>query len=298
MSRGGSGFIGQSLSQLLYRRGHKVTVVSRHPGESRITWDEVSKRGIPACDAVVNLAGENVLNPFKRWTPQFKDEVTSSRIETSRILALAISQSESPPRSWILVTGVGYYPPSRKQEYSEESPGGDADFLSRLVKDWEAAGQLPITDHNPKTQLVRIRTGVVLGRTGGALPSMLWPFRLFLGGPVGSGQQPFPWVHIEDLCRLLCQTIEQEGSGGGILNAVSPSSISDTNSDFTQALSKALSRPAVVPAPAFAIRALLGTDRAVMLLEGQRVSPKRTLQSGFTFLYPDLASALVDLVKT
>ncbi|XP_063313184.1 epimerase family protein SDR39U1 [Pelobates fuscus] len=294
---GGGGFIGQSLSNLLYKRGHKVTIISRQPGQKRITWDDVSKKGIPPCDAVVNLAGENVLNPLKRWTAQFKNEVISSRIETTQTLAKAISLSDNPPRSWTLVTGVGYYPPSRTQQYSEDSPGGDADFLSQLVRDWEAAAQLPITDRNSKTQLVIIRSGVVLGRDGGALPSMLWPFRLCLGGPVGSGQQPFPWIHIDDLCRLLCQTIEQEGKDGGVLNAVSPSSISDTNADFTRALSKALKRPAIFPAPAFAIQALLGNERAVMLLEGQRVTPKRTLQKGFTFLYPDLNSALAELLS-
>ncbi|XP_053324479.1 epimerase family protein SDR39U1 isoform X2 [Spea bombifrons] len=294
---GGGGFIGKFLLQLLNKRGHKVTVISRKPGERRITWDDVSKKGIPNCDAVVNLAGENVLNPLKRWTQQFKQEVISSRIDTTRTLAEAISRSESPPRSWILVTGVGFYPPSRTQQYSEDSPGGDADFLSRLVRDWEAAAELGVTDRDVKTQLVRVRSGVVLGRDGGALSSMLWPFRLCLGGPVGSGKQPFPWIHIEDLCRLLCQVIEQEGRCGGILNAVSPSSITDTNADFTHALSQALRRPAILPAPAFAIQALLGQDRAVMLLEGQRVAPKKTLESGFTFLYPDLSSALSELLS-
>ncbi|KAM8960632.1 epimerase family protein SDR39U1 [Pelodytes ibericus] len=293
---GGSGFIGKSLVQLLNRRGHKVTIISRRPGERRITWEDVAKKGVPPCDAIVNLAGENVLNPLKRWTPQFKQEVISSRIETTRSLTQAISQLEHPPRSWIVVTGVGFYPPSRTQQYTEDSPGGDANFLACLVRDWEAAAQLPSKDHNPTTQLVRLRLGVVLGHNGGAFPSLLRPFRLCLGGQVGSGKQPFPWIHIDDLCRLLCQTIEQEGRGGGILNGVAPSSIADTNADFTQALSKALKRPAIMPTPAFAIEALFGKDRAVMLLEGQRVYPKRTLQSGFTFLYPDLDSALAQLL--
>ncbi|KAM4810326.1 epimerase family protein SDR39U1 [Rhinophrynus dorsalis] len=294
---GGSGFVGQSLSQLLLSRGHKVTIISRRPGKGRITWEDVSKRGLPPCDAAVNLAGENVLNPLRRWTEKFKQEVISSRIETTRTLSQAISQSQSPPRSWILLTGVGYYPPSETIQYSEDSPGGNADFLSRLVRDWEEAAQLPDKHSAAITQLVRVRSGVVLGRNGGALPSMLWPFRLCLGGPVGSGKQPFPWIHVEDLCRLLCQTIEQEGGTGGILNAVSPSSIKDTNGDFTQALSRALGCPAFLPVPSLAVQALFGQDRAPMLLDGQRVSPQRTLQSGFTFLYPDLHSALAELLS-
>ncbi|XP_044144243.1 epimerase family protein SDR39U1 [Bufo gargarizans] len=294
---GGSGFIGQSLSQLLKSRGHQVTIISRQPGQERITWTDVSKKGLPPCDAVVNLAGENVLNPLKRWTEQFKQEVIDSRIETTRTVTQAISQSPSPPHTWVVATGVGYYPPSQTQQYTEDSPGGNADFLSRLVRDWESAAELPGTEGNPVTQLVKVRTGVVLGRNGGALPTMLWPFRLCLGGVLGSGKQPFPWIHIEDLCRLLCHTIEQEGKAGGILNAVSPSSVADTNADFTGALSKALGRPAFLFTPGFAVQLLFGSDRAPMLLEGQRVVPKRTLQSGFSFLYPDLDSALAQLLS-
>lgn len=294
---GGSGFIGQSLSRLLKSRGHQVTIISRQPGQQKITWADVSTKGLPPCDAVVNLAGENVLNPLRRWTEQFKQEVIASRIETTRTITQAISQSQSPPHTWVVVTGVGYYPPSQTQQYSENSPGGNTDFLSRLVRDWEATAELPGTEGEPATQLVKVRTGVVLGRNGGALPKMLWPFWLCLGGILGSGKQPFPWIHIEDLCRLVCHTIEQEGKVGGILNAVSPSSVTDTNADFTGALSKAMGRPAFLFTPGFAIQLLFGSDRAPMLLEGQRVVPQRTLQSGFSFLYTDLDSALSQLLS-
>lgn len=197
----------------------------------------------------------------------------------------------------MVVTGVGYYPPNQTQQYTENSPGGDADFLSRLVKDWEGVAEPPLVDGKSVTQLTKVRSGVVLGRNGGALPTMLWPFRLCLGGTVGSGRQPFPWIHIDDLCRLLCHTVEQEEGVGGVLNAVSPSSVNDTNADFTRALGKALRRPALFFTPAFAVQLLLGNDRAPMLLEGQRVVPERTLQSGFTFLYPDLDSALAELLS-
>ncbi|XP_056384277.1 epimerase family protein SDR39U1 [Hyla sarda] len=294
---GGSGFIGQSLSQLLKSRGHQVTIISRQPGQQKITWADVSKKGLPPCDAVVNLAGENVLNPLKRWTEEFKQTVIASRIETTRTITQAISQSQNPPHTWVVVTGVGYYPPSQTQQYSEDSPGGNADFLSRLVRDWEKAAELSSTKDKPLTKLVKVRTGVVLGRNGGALPTMLWPFRLCLGGVLGSGKQPFPWIHIEDLCRLLCHTIEQEENVAGILNAVSPSSVTDTNTDFTGALSRALGRPAFLFTPGFAVQWLFGSDRAPMLLEGQRVVPQRTLQSGFSFQYPDLDSALAQLLR-
>ncbi|KAG8552048.1 hypothetical protein GDO81_004390 [Engystomops pustulosus] len=295
--RGGSGFIGQSLSQLLKNRGHQVTIISRQPGQQKITWADVSKNGLPICDAVVNLAGENVLNPLKRWTEQFKQEVTASRIETTRTITQAIRHSSSPPHTWVVVTGVGYYPPSQTQQYTEDSLGGNSDFLSRLVRDWESAAELPGTKGKTATRLVKVRTGVVLGRNGGALPTMLWPFWFCLGGVLGSGKQPFPWIHIEDLCRLLCHTIEQEGKVSGILNAVSPSAVTDTNASFTGALSKAMGRPALLFTPAFAVQMLFGSDRAPMLLEGQRVIPQRTLQSGFSFLYPNLDSALNQLLR-
>ncbi|XP_073527261.1 epimerase family protein SDR39U1 isoform X1 [Phyllobates terribilis] len=294
---GGSGFIGQSFSKLLKSRGHQVTIISRQPGQQKITWADVSKKGLPPCDAVVNLAGENVLNPLKRWTEQFKQEVIGSRIETTRIITRAISKSPNPPHTWVVVTGVGYYPPSNTQRYSEDSPGGNADFLSRLVRDWEGAAELRATEGKPVTQMVKVRTGVVLGQSGGPFPKMLLPFRLCLGGVFGSGKQPFPWIHIEDLCRLLCFTIEQEGKVGGILNAVSPSAVTDTSADFTRVLSKALGRPAFLFTPDFAVQLLFGSDRAPMLLEGQRVVPQRTLQSGFSFLYPTLDSALAQLLS-
>ncbi|XP_069817667.1 epimerase family protein SDR39U1 [Dendropsophus ebraccatus] len=294
---GGSGFIGQALSQLLKSRGHQVTIISRQPGQQKITWADVSKNGLPPCDAVVNLAGEKVLNPLRRWTEQFKQEVIASRIETTRTITQAICQSPSPPHTWVVVTGVAYYPSSQTQQYSEDSPGGNADFLSRLVKDWENAAELSGTEGKPVTQLVKVRTGVVLGQNGGALPTMLLPFRLCLGGVVGSGKQPFPWIHIEDLCRLLCHTVEQQGKVSGILNAVSPSSVTDTNADFTGALSRALGRPAFLFTPGFVVQMLFGNERAPMLLEGPRVIPQRTLQSGFSFLYPDLDSALAQLLS-
>ncbi|XP_069616991.1 epimerase family protein SDR39U1 [Ranitomeya imitator] len=294
---GGSGFIGQSFSKLLKSRGHQVTIISRQPGQQKITWADVSKKGLPPCHAVVNLSGENVMNPLKRWTEQFKQEVIGSRIETTRIISQAISKSPNPPHTWVVLTGVGYYPSSNTQQYSEDSPGGNADFLSRLVRDWEGAAELCATEGKPVTQLVKVRTGAVLGRNGGPFPKMLWPFRFCLGGVLGSGKQPFPWIHIEDLCRLLCYTIEQEGKVGSILNAVSPSAVTDTNADFTRVLSKALGRPAFLFTPDFAVQLLFGSDRAPMLLEGPRVVPQRTLKSGFSFLYPNLDSALAQLLS-
>ncbi|XP_067388290.1 epimerase family protein SDR39U1 isoform X3 [Emydura macquarii macquarii] len=136
---GGTGFVGGALTQLLRSRGHEVTHVSRHQGPGRISWDKLSRSGLPPCDAAVNLAGENVLNPFRRWDEAFRKVVVASRVETTKTLAKAIAEAEQPPRVWVLVTGVGYYRPSPTAEYTEESPGGDFDFFSRLGWCWGRA---------------------------------------------------------------------------------------------------------------------------------------------------------------
>ncbi|NWJ02259.1 D39U1 protein, partial [Crypturellus undulatus] len=288
---GGTGFVGRALTQLLRIRGHEVTHISRQGGKDRVSWEELSYSGLPSCDAVVNLAGENVLNPFRRWDDAFCREIISSRVETTKTLAKAIAEADQPPRAWILITGVGYYRPSPTAEYTEDSAGGDFDFFSRLVSSWEAAAVI----RGSPTRGVVVRSGVVLGRDGGAISRMLWPFRLGLGGPLGSGLQPFPWIHIRDLSGIVCHVLESEGLQG-VFNGVSPSSPSTSNGSFAQELGAALGRPALFTVPAWVVRAVFGAERAIMLLEGQKVVPKRTLESGYHFIFPDLSSALKDIV--
>ncbi|XP_047650659.1 epimerase family protein SDR39U1 isoform X1 [Phacochoerus africanus] len=152
---GGSGFIGTALTQMLKAKGHKVTLVSRKPGPDRITWDELASSGLPPCDAAVNLAGENILNPLRRWNEAFQKEVISSRLETTHMMATAIAKAPQPPQAWVLVTGVAYYQPSLTAEYDEDSPGGDFDFFSNLVTKWEAAARLP----GDSTRQVVVRSG-------------------------------------------------------------------------------------------------------------------------------------------
>ncbi|NWI10342.1 D39U1 protein, partial [Crypturellus soui] len=288
---GGTGFVGRALTQLLRIRGHEVTHISRQGGKDRVSWEELSRSGLPSCDAVVNLAGENVLNPFRRWDDAFCREIISSRVETTKTLAKAIAEADQPPRAWILITGVGYYRPSPTAEYTEDSAGGDFDFFSRLVSSWEAAAVIC----GSPTRGVVVRSGVVLGRDGGAISRMLWPFRLGLGGPLGSGLQPFPWIHVRDLSGIVCHVLESEGLQG-VFNGVSPSSPSTSNGSFAQELGAALGRPALFTVPAWVVRAVFGAERAIMLLEGQKVVPKRTLESGYHFIFPDLSSALKDIV--
>ncbi|XP_033925925.1 epimerase family protein SDR39U1 isoform X2 [Melopsittacus undulatus] len=231
-------------------------------------------------------------SPFPRWGDAFCREIIRSRVETTKTLAKAIADAEQPPHAWVVVTGVGYYRPSPTAEYTEDSPGGDFDFFSRLVSSWEAAALIP----GSPTRGVVVRSGVVLGQGGGAISQMIWPFRLGLGGPVGSGLQPFPWIHIRDLAGIVCHALETEGLRG-VFNGVSPSSPATSNGIFARELAAALGRPAVLPMPAWAVRAVFGAERAVMLLEGQKVVPKHTLESGYSFIFPDLPSALKDIVS-
>ncbi|XP_035885654.1 epimerase family protein SDR39U1 isoform X2 [Phyllostomus discolor] len=239
---GGTGFIGTALIHLLKARGHEVTLVSRKPGPGRITWDELATSGLPSCDAAVNLAGENILNPLRRWNEAFQKEVLSSRLETTQLLARAITKAPQPPQAWVLVTGVG----------------------------------------------------VVLGRGGGAIGHMLLPFRLGLGGPIGSGQQFFPWIHIGDLVGILAHAIEASHVQG-VLNGVAPA-YSTTNAEFAQALGTALGRPAFIPLPSTIVQAVFGQERAIMLLEGQKVIPRRTLATGYQYSFPELGPALKEVI--
>ncbi|XP_051836527.1 epimerase family protein SDR39U1 isoform X2 [Antechinus flavipes] len=288
---GGTGFIGRALTHLLHSRGHEVTVVSRQPGANRITWNELTNFGLPPCEAVVNLAGENVLNPFRRWNEAYRKDLVNSRLDTTRKLATAIAKAKQPPQAWVLVTGIAYYQPSLTAEYDEDSPGGNFDFFSNLVSKWEAAAKLP----GDTTRQVVVRSGAVLGRGGGAISHMLLPFRLGLGGPIGSGRQFFPWIHIEDMSRILVHAIENSHVNG-ILNGVSPAS-STTNAEFAKALGAALHRPAFLPLPSPAVQAIFGRERAVMLLEGQKVIPRRTLASGYQYVFPELEAALKQAVS-
>ncbi|XP_045425541.1 epimerase family protein SDR39U1 isoform X4 [Lemur catta] len=188
------------------------------------------------------------------------------------------------------VPPAAYYQPSLTAEYDEDSPGGDFDFFSNLVTKWEAAARLP----GDSTRQVVVRSGVVLGRGGGAISLMLLPFRLGLGGPIGSGHQFFPWIHIRDLVGILTHALEANHVQG-VLNGVAPASTT-TNAAFAQALGAALGRPAFLPLPSIAVQAVYGRERAIMLLEGQKVIPRRTLAAGYQYSFPELGAALKEVV--
>lgn len=289
--------MGRELSRLLRDKGHEVTVISRQPGPGKISWNELESKGLPPCDGAVNLAGENVMNPLRWWNESYKKDLFSSRIDTTRALSQAIAASPSPPHSWVLVSGVACYKPDMTAQYTEDSEWTPFDLLSKLVKEWEGAALLP-ENLSKTTKQVVIRPGAVLGRDGGAMKQMLLPFWLGLGGTLGSGRQPFPWIHVTDLAGIIVQslesTIEAPPTVPQVYNGVAPAL--NTNYEFTKELGRVLRRPTIFPVPGFVMNTLMGSERAVILTQGQKVIPKRTLESGFQYKYPDLTSALKQIV--
>ncbi len=234
-------------------------------------------------DAVVNLAGAPV---SVRWTRGNKDAMTASRVDLPHRFIAALAAIGDRPRSYVSASAVGYYGTSRTATFVETSPPG-ADFLARLCVAWEAeadaAGALGM-------RVAKVRTGLVLGPEGGVLAKLLPLFRLGLGGPVGDGAQWYSWIHADDQVGIYLHAID---GADGVLDAVAPKPV--TNRDFTRALGRAAHRPAVVPVPAFATKLMLG-EGAMIVNEGQRVLPQRTLATGYVFRHPDLAEALNSLL--
>ena len=271
---GASGLIGTRLSQALRQRGDEVTALPRF---GTAPWS------VAGADAVVNLAGANVAGA--RWTDAYKKAIADSRVLTTRALVDAIYASAQKPRVFVNASAIGYYG-GRGDEVLDEGASAGADFLAGVVKAWEAeARRAPIRS-------VQARTGVVLAREGGALSKMLPPFKAFVGGPIGSGKQWLPWIHLEDEVAALLWLIDREGLSGPV-NLVAPGIV--TMKDFAKALGRALHRPALFAVPAAPLRLLLG-EMAEALLEGQRGVPKKLLDSGFRFRYPELAPALSNLL--
>lgn len=289
---GGTGFIGTALCNSLKKRGYDILIVSRKPGLWRTTWSEINNTGLPeSTTAVVNLAGQNLLDPLRRWTEGFKQNVWASRVNTTRYLAQAIESAKVKPKVFVTTSGVGFYPPGKEEVFDENGPGGDFDFLSKLCADWEAAANLS-PDSGVRT--VKIRTGVVLGRQGGMVQQLYFPFFCGVGGPVGHGNQPMPWIHINDIVGLFIHAIESE-SISGVMNGVAPQIIS--NKDFASAFGKALWRPSFIPLPTFAVNMLFSEERGKIMTEGQKVTPKKALETGYTFKYPDITLAAKEFSK-
>jgi uncharacterized protein (TIGR01777 family) len=260
------------------------------PGPKRVTWHEIEKNGIPGkTQAVVNLAGQNVLDPTRRWTPGFKQNVWNSRIHTTSLLARTIERAQEKPEVFINISGVSAYKPDSNRVYTEEDDGTEFDFMSKLCLHWEQAATL---SKDCGVRNVKIRTGVVLGREGGMIASLIFPFWFGMGGPIGDGKQYLPWIHIVDLCNLIVHSIENK-QVSGVLNGTAPQII--TNLEFSKAFAKALIRPALIPLPELAVNIIFGKERGVIMTTGAKIQPKRTLESGFKYEFPEIYDACKDV---
>lgn len=293
---GATGFVGRALILRLLRDGHRVRALVRSPARAAdLLGAEVELasakgegalvRAVDGCDAVIHLAGESVAG--KRWSAARKRVLWDSRVALTEQLVAAIAAAERRPKVLVSASAVGYYGDRGDEELDEASAPKD-DFLGSMCQAWEAAARAAEA-HGVRVCCVRI--GLVLGRGGGVLGTMLPLFRAGLGGPLGSGKQWFPWIHLHDLVALMATAVSDARYEGAVLG-VAPGAV--TNGGFSRALGAAIGRWAVLPAPAFALRLALG-EAAAAVLAGQRVRPARTLALGFTFRYPTIEAALSDL---
>ena len=291
---GGSGFLGRALQSTLRAHGHSVAVLTRTPrpgATDQIAWKPDGTAGawaqsLEGADALVNLAGEGIAD--RRWSVARKQALRSSRILSTRSLVAALRQVSRPPAVFTSGSAVGYYGPRGDELLTEASPPG-TDFLATLCVDWEREAE-------PAAALTRVaivRSGLVLHPEGGALRSMLPPFRFGIGGRLGSGDQYMPWIHRADWVALVEWIITTDVSHGAF-NGTAPPPV--TNAEFSRALGRALRRPAIFPVPGFALRAMVG-ELADSLLTGQRAVPARAEALGFRFGFPSLDEALRDLLN-
>ncbi len=285
MVAGGSGFIGQPLVKRLLERREEVVVLSRDPGKVRAgrgaAWSNASAE-IAGADVIINLAGENV--GAGRWTAERKRQILDSRVNATRTLVEAIRGVPSKPRTLINASAVGYYG-VRGDELLEESASNGSGFLAEVTRRWEETAR----GADDVARVLIFRFGVVLGDDGGALQKMLVPFRLGLGGPIGSGEQWMSWVDRQDVIRAVEWAIDRP-TARGIYNVTAPEPV--MNRDFARALGQALDRPSFMPTPGFVLRLLFGEMADEMLLGGQRVVPARATKEGFAFSYPTLEVSL------
>jgi uncharacterized protein (TIGR01777 family) len=293
---GGSGFIGRTLAEELLGAGSSVEILTRKPDAARLPagaralrWDPSQPgdwtRRIQAADAIINLCGEGVADG--RWSERRKKAILESRVDSTRALVSALAAAGPRPAVLVNASAVGYYGSSGGAA-DEKTARGDG-FLAEVCQAWESEARRA---EARGARVVLLRIGVVLGRDGGALKRMLLPFKLGLGGRLGSGEQAFPWIHVRDVAGLVGHALAREGLSGPV-NAVAPGAA--TNAEFTRALGSALGRPAVFPVPAFVLKAALG-EMSGMLLEGRPVTPAAALASGYAFRFPRLDKALEDLV--
>ncbi|MDB9310084.1 TIGR01777 family oxidoreductase [Aphanizomenon sp. CS-733/32] len=299
---GATGFVGSRLVERLHTEGHRILVLTRNPTFAQKvfpspafpnleiiaytptvsgTWQDA----IAGCKGVVNLAGEPIAEG--RWTPERKQEILNTRKLGTQKIVEAIAKANPRPSILVNTSAIGYYGTSETASFNEDSASGN-DFLSQVCREWE---QEATKVKDTSVRLVILRFGIVLGN-GGALGKMITPFKLFAGGPIGSGQQWFSWIHLDDIVGLIIQSLTKS-TMEGVYNATAPQPV--RMNDLSTTMGNVMNRPSWLPVPGFAIEAILG-DGAKVVLEGQKVLPKRTLESGFEYQYPNLQSALTQIL--
>ena len=299
---GGTGFVGSPLAEMYAEEGHDVRVLTRGladgearhdpgtgtPGITRVGWRPTGAAGawarvVDDADAVINLAGESLADG--RWTPKRKAQLRDSRIIATRSVVEAIRAAAVAPRVLVNSSAVGYYGPSGAEPKTEDARPGEG-FLSALAEEWEAEA----TRAEPAgTRVVLLRTGLVLEKAGGALPRMVTPFKFFIGGPMGNGRQYVSWIHRLDVIEMIRWIIETPAVTGPV-NATAPHPV--TNREFARAIGRALRRPSLIPAPAFALKLILGEMAEPLVLTGQRVVPAKAQAHGYHFRYPEIDIAM------
>lgn len=288
---GASGLLGSALSRHLADQGWQVRKLGRRPkAADEWHWDpakgSIQAGALDNVDLVVHLAGESLIG---RWTSAKRQRILQSRLQSTRFLLEQLDHCSSSGVVLISASGAHYYR-AGEDEHAEDGPEGEG-FLADVCRQWESAAKTPA---KAVSRRVFMRTGVVLSKEGGALKQMLLPFRLGLGGPLGSGEQWFSWIALDDWCRLVVWAAENETIAGPV-NAVSPFPL--RQKEFAEALGSSLNRPAIIPAPAFAIRLLAGQMGEEMLLHGIRAQPAKALEGGFEFKYLRLATALAGILE-
>ncbi len=305
---GGTGFVGRALCHALVARGDHAVVLTRGPARDiphacsecgaggtvvLATWTP-ERAGpwmqiVDGADAVVHLAGASVAD--ERWTDERKQVIRSSRIESTKLLAEAIANAAKKPSVFISASAVGHYGMNAGDRIlTEEDPPGD-DFLALLTKDWEAAASRA---RDAGVRVVHPRLGLVLGRRGGIYGKLAPLFKSFVGGPIGDGKQYLAWVHVRDTVRAIEAMLDRKDFEGAY-NVTAPEPV--TMNDFAEELGKSLNRPSAMRVPAFAVKMAMGAEAAEAVLTGQRAIPKRLVDAGFAFVFPDIRSALADLAS-
>lgn len=300
---GATGLVGRRMVRRLHERGDQILILTRRAlhanqlfgNKAAVVEGDPMRSGdwmkaIADCDAVIHLAAENVF--ARRWNPDFKKMLYDSRIVSTQNVVAALQRqpmrADGQAKVLVNASAIGYYGPHGDEQLTEDSPAG-SDFLAQLCIDWEQAAR---TAEAAGVRVVLVRIGVVLDRDGGALAKLMTPFRLFAGGPVGSGRQWMSWIHYADLASLFLFALENENTRGP-LNGTAPNPV--TNREFSKTLGHVLHRPSLVWTPQFALRVVLG-EVANIVATGQRVLPTRSMDLGFSFQYPLLDAALAHIL--